>query len=99
MIPQPGTWTADPAHFGHYETGGLARWFRDRYYPNQTLATPSAAGATNDTKVGGGFIANALLIWRLPFRLSDIRAGGRRRPRRGLPAGRRPDRGQQCPHR
>jgi hypothetical protein len=51
--------TADPAHFGHYEIGGLARWFRDRYYPNQTLATPSAAGATNDTKVGGGFIANA----------------------------------------
>jgi hypothetical protein len=51
--------TADPAHMGHYEIGGLARWFRDRYYPNQTLATPSAAGATNDTKVGGGFFANA----------------------------------------
>jgi hypothetical protein len=51
--------TADPPHMGHYEIGGLARWFRDRYYPNQTLATPSAAGATNNTKVGGGFIANA----------------------------------------
>jgi hypothetical protein len=51
--------TADPPHMGHYEIGGLARWFRDRYYPNQTLATPSAAGATNDTKVGGGFLANA----------------------------------------
>jgi hypothetical protein len=44
--------------FGHYEIGGLARWFRDRYYPNQTLATPSAAGATNNTKVGGGFFVN-----------------------------------------
>jgi hypothetical protein len=51
--------TADPPHMGHYEIGGLARWFRDRYYPNQTLATPSAAGATNNTKVGGGFFANA----------------------------------------
>jgi hypothetical protein len=51
--------TADPAHMGHYEIGGIARWFRDRYYPNETLATPSAAGATNDTKVGGGFFANA----------------------------------------
>jgi hypothetical protein len=51
--------TADPAHMGHYEIGGIARWFRDRYYPNETLATPSAAGATNNTKVGGGFFANA----------------------------------------
>jgi hypothetical protein len=51
--------TADPAHMGHYEIGGLARWFRDRYYPNQTLATPSATGAMNNTKVGGGFFANA----------------------------------------
>jgi len=51
--------TADPAGMGHYEIGGLVRWFRDRYYPNETLATPSAAGATNNTKVGGGFFANA----------------------------------------
>jgi hypothetical protein len=46
------------APFGHFEAGGLGRWFRDRYYPNQTLTTPSAAGATNNTKVGGGFFAN-----------------------------------------
>jgi hypothetical protein len=51
--------TADPAHLGHYEIGGLSRWFRDRYYPNQTLTVPSAAGGTNDTKVGGGVFANA----------------------------------------
>jgi hypothetical protein len=60
--------TADPAHMGHYEIGGIARWFRDRYYPNATYnvaaggtpASPvSAAGATNNTKVGGGFFANA----------------------------------------
>ncbi len=51
--------TADPAHAGHYEIGGLARWFRDRYYPNQTLTVPSAAGAQNNTKTGGGFFANA----------------------------------------
>jgi hypothetical protein len=46
------------AKYGHFEAGGLSRWFRDRYYPNQTLATPSAAGGTNNTKVGGGFFAN-----------------------------------------
>ena len=51
--------TADPPHMGHYEIGGLARWFRDRYYPNQTLTTASATGAVNNTKVGGGFFANA----------------------------------------
>ena len=49
----------DTKHYGHYEIGGLARFFRDRYYPNQTLAVPSAAGGLNDTKVGGGFLANA----------------------------------------
>jgi hypothetical protein len=50
--------TYDPPHFGHYEIGGLGRWFRSRYYPNETLATPSAAGGLNNTKVGGGFFAN-----------------------------------------
>ena len=50
--------TYDPPHFGHYEIGGLGRWFRDRYYPNQTLATPSAAGGQNNTKVGGGAFVN-----------------------------------------
>ena len=57
----------DTPHFGHYEIGGLARFFRDRYYPNAPgnvipPATPpagtSAAGATNDTKTGGGVFAN-----------------------------------------
>ena len=45
---------------GHYEIGGLARFFRDRYYPGVT-AVPStgATGAANDTKTGGGFFANA----------------------------------------
>ncbi|WP_263384397.1 DUF2059 domain-containing protein [Granulicella arctica] len=49
----------DTKRYGHYEVGGLTRFFRDRYYPNQTLTVPSAAGGLNDTKVGGGFIANA----------------------------------------
>ncbi|MBB5063059.1 hypothetical protein [Granulicella mallensis] len=40
--------------FGHYEIGGVVRFFRDRYYPGAT-----AAGAQNDTRVGGGFVANA----------------------------------------
>jgi hypothetical protein len=42
------------AKFGHFEVGGVARWFRDRYYP----AGATSAGATNDTKTGGGFFAN-----------------------------------------
>ncbi len=41
--------------FGHYEIGGVVRFFRDRYYPS----TITAAGAQNDTQVGGGFVANA----------------------------------------
>jgi len=44
----------DPG-YGHYEVGGVARFFRDRYYPNGT----TAAGAQNDTQLGGGFVANA----------------------------------------
>jgi hypothetical protein len=43
----------DPGH-GHYEIGGVGRFFRDRYYPGAT-----AAGAQNDTRFGGGFVANA----------------------------------------
>jgi hypothetical protein len=50
--------TYDSKVFGHYEIGGLFRFFRDRYYPNQTLATPSAAGGVNNTRVGGGFFVN-----------------------------------------
>ncbi len=50
--------TFDPK-VGHYEIGGLGRFFRDRYYPNQTNVTASSAGAQNDTKKGGGVFANA----------------------------------------
>jgi hypothetical protein len=46
------------AKYGHFEIGGLARWFRDRYYPNQTLTVPSAAGGQNNTKAGGGGFVN-----------------------------------------
>jgi hypothetical protein len=46
------------AKYGHFEVGALGRWFRDRYYPNQTLATPSAAGGQNNTKMGGGGFVN-----------------------------------------
>ncbi|MFC6644568.1 hypothetical protein ACFQBQ_02975 [Granulicella cerasi] len=43
----------DPG-WGHYELGGIGRFFRDRYYPDA-----SATNAKNDTKFGGGLIANA----------------------------------------
>jgi hypothetical protein len=51
--------TLDPKMGGHYELGGLSRFFRDRYYPGQTSTTPTSANAVNDTKVGGGVFANA----------------------------------------
>jgi hypothetical protein len=46
------------AKYGHFEIGALGRWFRDRYYPNQTLTVPSAAGGQNNTKMGGGGFVN-----------------------------------------
>ena len=53
----------DPG-YGHYELGGVARFFRDRYNPNAT-----ATGAQNDTRFGGGFVANA----RFPVtKLADL---------------------------
>jgi hypothetical protein len=56
-------YTAD-TKFGHYEVGGIARFFRDRYYPtlaySTTVATTVAQGTgVNSTVVGGGFFANA----------------------------------------
>ncbi len=64
----------DPPKMGHYEVGGLARFFRDRFYPGITSvaatgAVGTIAGATNDTKVGGGVYGNA----RVPFgKFADI---------------------------
>ncbi|HUZ03896.1 MAG TPA: hypothetical protein VMU62_00945, partial [Acidobacteriaceae bacterium] len=40
--------------WGHYEVYGLARFFRARIYPNAGAATPSSAGAYNDSTVAGG---------------------------------------------
>jgi len=45
--------------WGHYEVFGVVSQFRDRVFPNATAATPSAAGAFNDARVGGGIGANA----------------------------------------
>jgi hypothetical protein len=44
----------DPG-YGHYEVGGILRFFRDRYYPN----APDGTGAQNDTKAGGGLSLSA----------------------------------------
>jgi hypothetical protein len=58
--------TYDPKGMGHYEVGGIGRWFRSRYYPGAAYATSTvppagtpAVGGVNDTKMGGGFFANA----------------------------------------
>jgi hypothetical protein len=45
--------------WGHYEVFGLISDFRDRIFPNATAKTPSAAGAFNDSRTGGGIGANA----------------------------------------
>ena len=59
--------TADPPGFGHFEVGGIARFFRDRYYPTLPYATTATAAApvasvaaagTNHTVVGGGFFGS-----------------------------------------
>jgi hypothetical protein len=47
---------------GHYEIGGIFRFFRDRVYPQAAFSTSlpgSTAGAFNQTTVGGGFFASA----------------------------------------
>jgi hypothetical protein len=56
-------YSVDPG-YGHYEVGGVARFFRDRYYPAlgfQPVALTSVpqGNGTNNTVVGGGFFANA----------------------------------------
>jgi hypothetical protein len=54
--------------FGHYEIFGVYSRFRDRIFPCAeasatlpcgTITTPSTAGATNSSRDGGGFGANA----------------------------------------
>jgi len=61
----------EPAGWGHYEIFGLVSTFRSRIFPcanpdpilgcsiNAAIVAPSAFGATNDTRAGGGFGANA----------------------------------------
>jgi hypothetical protein len=45
--------------WGHYEIFGVVSTFRNRVFPNETADTPSAAGAYNDRRAGGGIGANA----------------------------------------
>jgi hypothetical protein len=45
--------------FGHYEVFGIISNFRDRIYPGAGAPTPTAAGAVNDKRTGGGIGANA----------------------------------------
>jgi hypothetical protein len=46
----------DPA-YGHYELGGVLRFFRDRRYSGTTIPVTTS----NDTEIGGGFVASARL--------------------------------------
>jgi len=49
--PRPG--------WGHYEVFGIISDFRDRVFPGEILAKPSAAGAFNNSAIGGGIGFNA----------------------------------------
>lgn len=65
----------DPG-FGHYEIGGVGRFFRDRFYP----VSGSTTNTHNDTRFGGGFVVNA----RFPISHLDVasnRSRGRSLPR------------------
>lgn len=44
--------------YGHYEVFGIARFFRNRVYPNAFATPPSSAGAYNDSTTGGGLGAS-----------------------------------------
>jgi hypothetical protein len=57
--------------WGHYEVFGVVSTFRDRVFPNETATVPSAVGAFNDGRVGGGVGANA----RVPLFHKKLDAG------------------------
>jgi len=59
-----------PSFGGHYEVFGVGSYFRERIYPNATLPKPSAAGAYNNTTLGGGIGANAR--WGLLQKKLDV---------------------------
>ncbi len=69
----------EPTFGGHYELFGIARFFRDRVYPNASAAPPTGStsltgnsvGAYNDSKVGGGIGASA----RYPFLQKKLTLG------------------------
>jgi hypothetical protein len=80
----------DP-HFGHFEVFGLVSTFRDRIYPcatasstapcsiDTTIVAPSAVGANNDGRVGGGIGANgrvSLLAKRLDLGIHFLGGDG-----------------------
>ena len=82
--------------WGHYEIFGVVSTFRDRVFPNETAATPSAAGAYNDRRRRRRYRSErsrtalsqearcgfALLRWRRYRTLRRIHSGGCNRPPR-----------------
>src|SRR5271156_2659504 len=57
--------------WGHYELFGIASFFRDRVYPNDTGSKPSSAGAYNDSTVGGAVGASG----RVPLLHNHVSVG------------------------
>ncbi len=69
----------DPKGHGHYEIGGILRFFRDRVYPQTTFSTtvaPPVAGAFNAMTPGGGFFASARVPATKYFDIAAKVAGG-----------------------
>ncbi|GGH16854.1 hypothetical protein [Silvibacterium dinghuense] len=67
--------------YGHYEVFGIARFFRDRVYPNanSTSTSGTSAGAYNDSTVGGAIGGSArlpLATKKLTFALKGLYGQG-----------------------
>ncbi len=57
--------------WGHWELFGVARFFRNRIYPNASATPPSSAGAYNDDVTGGGIGGG----FRVPFANKKLSVG------------------------
>ena len=80
-------WEPEQGKLGHYEVFGIARFFRDRVYPNASAAPPTGStslsgtsvGAYNDSTVGGGIGGSgriAVLQKRLTIGLKGLYGDG-----------------------
>ena len=72
----------DNKRLGHYEIGGLGRFFRDRYYANSSPASTTTPGTTTSVAAVGGRQRRQIRWWCLRQRpLPPLALRRHRRPR------------------